>query len=324
MAGKLAVAVIALAGLSAVQAGAEPLTQDDALKILERISTAARTLNYEGTFVYQHGGRVETSRIVHFVDTDGEHEKLETLDGPRREIIRNNDEVLCYYPDAKIVRSQKRIAKRSFPALVPEQLNSIASFYTVRNVRMERVAGFDSQVVILEPKDAMRYGHKLWAEKTTGLLLKARTVDESGRVVEQFAFTQLIIGPSVTREMISPSYEATFPEWRLDRFAQSMLSEVETRWTVHDYPPGFRKIMDMRRTKQGGRVVTHMVYSDGMAAVSIFIESMPGRSVNEGLTRQGAINIYRRTVGDNLVTVLGEAPANTIMQFGNSVAFEGR
>ena len=84
MAGKLAVAVVALAGLSAVHAGAEPLTQGDALKILERISTAARTLNYEGTFVYQHGGRVETSRIVHFVDTDGEHEKLETLDGPRR------------------------------------------------------------------------------------------------------------------------------------------------------------------------------------------------------------------------------------------------
>jgi sigma-E factor negative regulatory protein RseB len=324
MAGKLAVAVFALAGLSAVQAGAEPLTQDDALKILERIATAARTLNYEGTFVYQHGGRVETSRIVHFVDTDGEHEKLESLDGPRREIIRNNDEVLCYYPDAKIVRSQKRIAKRSFPALVPEQLSSIASFYTVRKVRMERVAGFDSQVVILEPMDAMRYGHKLWAEKTTGLLLKARTVDESGQVVEQFAFTQLIIGPSVTREMISPSYEVSFPEWRLDRFAHPMLSKVETGWTVRDFPPGFRKILDMRRSKPGGRIVTHMVYSDGMAAVSIFIESMPGRSVNEGLARQGAINIYRRALGDNLVTVLGEAPATTVIRFGNSVVFEGR
>jgi len=324
MAGRLAVAAFALAGLSAVHAGAEPLTQGDALEILERISTAARTLNYEGTFVYQHGERVETSRIVHFVDTDGEHEKLETLDGPRREIIRNNDEVLCFYPDAKIVRSQKRIAKRSFPGLVPEQLSSIARFYTVRKGRTERIAGFDSQVVILEPKDAMRYGHKLWAETSTGLLLKARTVNEARKVVEQFAFTQLSIGPSVTREMISPSYEASFPEWRFDRFAQSMLSEVETGWTVRDFPPGFRKIMDMRRTKQGGRIVTHMVYSDGMAAVSIFIESMPGRSVNEGLTQQGAINIYRRKVGDKLVTVLGEAPAVTVMQFGNSVAFEGR
>ncbi len=324
MSSRLAIAALALAGLGVSHAVAEPLTQDDALQILERIATAARTLNYEGTFVYQHGERVETSRIVHFVDTDGEHEKLETLDGPRREIIRNNDEVMCFYPDAKIVRSQKRIAKRSFPALVPEQLSSIAQYYSVRKGRMERVAGFDAQVVILHPNDAMRYGHKLWAETNTGLLLKARTVNEARQVVEQFAFTQLNIGRGVTREMINPSYQASIPEWRLDRLAQSMLSEVETGWTVRDFPPGFRKIMDMRRTKTGGRVVTHMVYSDGMAAVSIFIESMPGRSVNEGLSRQGAINIYRRTVGDNLVTVLGETPAATVIQIGNSVVFEQR
>ena len=324
MSSRLAIATLALAGLGASHAVAEPLTQGDALQILERIATAARTQNYEGTFVYQHGERVETSRIVHFVDTDGEHEKLETLDGPRREIIRNNDEVLCFYPDAKIVRSQQRIAKRSFPALVPEQLSSIAQYYSIRKGRTERVAGFEAQVVILQPNDAMRYGHKLWAETNTGLLLKARTLNEARQVVEQFAFTQLNIGSGVTREMVNPSYKANIPEWRLDRFAQSMLSEVETGWTVRDFPPGFRKIMDMRRTKQGGRVVTHMVYSDGMAAVSIFIESMPGRSVNEGLSRQGAINIYRRAVGDNLVTVLGETPAVTVMQIGNSVVFEKR
>ena len=323
MVARLSVAVVLLAGLSAVRAGAEPLTQGDALRILDRIATAARTLNYSGTFVYQHGERVETSRIVHFVDTDGEHEKLETLDGPRREIIRNNDEVLCYYPDAKVVRSQKRVLQRSFPALVPEQLSSITEYYTVRIGLPERVAGFDSQAVILEPKDGMRYGHKLWAETRSGLLLKARTLNEARQIVEQFAFTQLNIGSGVTKDMIKPTYQATDPEWRLDRFAQSIPDETDTGWTVRDFPPGFRKIMEMRRTKQGGRVVvTHMVYSDGMAAVSIFIESMTGRTVNQGLTRQGAINIYRRTVGDKLVTVLGEAPAITVMQMGDSVSFE--
>jgi sigma-E factor negative regulatory protein RseB len=325
MVGKVAVAVVALAGMASLQAGAESLARDEALKILERIATAARTLNYNGTFVYQHGERVETSRIVHFVDTDGEHEKLETLDGPRREIIRNNDEVLCYYPDAKVVRSQKRVAQRSFPALLPEQLSAITQYYTVRMGRPERVAGFDSQAVILEPKDGMRYGHKLWAESGSGLLLKALTLNEERNVVEQFAFTQLNIGSGVTRDMISPTYQVSYPEWRLDRFAQAMIDEGDTGWTVSSFPPGFHKVMEMRRTKQGGRiVVTHMVYSDGMAAVSVFIESMSGRAVNEGLTRQGAINIYRRTVGDKLVTVLGEAPAATIMQIGNSVSFQER
>ncbi len=325
MVGRLSVAILALAGMASVPVGAEPLAQDEALRILQRIATAARTLNYNGTFVYQHGERVETSRIVHFVDTDGEHEKLETLDGPRREIIRNNDEVLCYYPDAKVVRSQKRVAQRSFPALLPEQLSAITQFYIVRMGRPQRVAGFDSQAVILEPKDGMRYGHKLWADTESGLLLKALTLNEERHVVEQFAFTQLNIGSGVTRKMISPTYQVSYPEWRLDRFAQDMLNEGETGWQVGNFPPGFQKVMEMRRTKQGGRVVvTHMVYSDGMAAVSVFIESMSGRAVNEGLTRKGAINIYRRMVGDKIVTVLGEAPAVTVMQIGNSVSFQER
>ncbi|UCD70083.1 MAG: MucB/RseB C-terminal domain-containing protein [Betaproteobacteria bacterium] len=325
MIGRVAVAVV-MAGLALGQAGAEPLAQDEALKILERIATAARTLNYKGTFVYQHSEQVETSRIVHFVDTGGdEHEKLETLDGPRREIIRNNDEVLCYYPDAKVVRSQKRLAQRSFPALLPEQLNSIAQHYTVSMGRQGRVAGFDSQLVTLEPKDGMRYGHKLWAESGSGLLLKALTLNEERQVVEQFAFTQLNIGSGVSKEMITPTYQVSYPEWRLDQFAQAMISGDKADWTVSDFPPGFDKIMEMQRTKQGGRiVVTHVVYSDGMAAVSVFVESMSGRAVNEGLARQGAINIYRRTVGDKLVTVLGEAPAATVMQIANSVSFQER
>lgn len=320
MAGRFSVAIVGLAALGAVQAAADPLPQDDALQILERIATAARTLNYTGTFVYQHGERVETSRIVHFVDDDGEHEKLETLDGPRREIIRNNDEVLCYYPDAKVVRSQQRVVQRSFPALLPEQLVSITRYYTVREGPSERVAGFESRAVILEPKDGMRYGHKLWAETGSGLLLKARTLNEARQVVEQFAFTQLNIGSGITREMVSPTYEAAALGWRQDRFSHVMPSQSDTGWAVRDFPPGFRKVMEMQRTKSGGLVtVTHMVYSDGMAAVSIFIESRSGRAVNEGLTRQGAINIYRRSMGDKVVTVLGEAPEVTVKQIGDSV-----
>lgn len=321
---RLFIPVFALVGITVFEAAAGSLEETDALQMLERIASAARNLNYSGTFVYQHGQRVETSRIVHFVDSDGEHEKLETLDGPRREIIRNNDEVLCYYPDAKVVRSQKRMQVRSFPALLPEQLSAITQYYSVRKDKTERIAGFSSQALVLEPRDGMRYGHKLWAELDTGLLLKARTLNEARQVVEQFAFTQVTIGTGVTREMVAPTYQTNFPEWRLDKFAQAMLENTEPGWTVTEFPPGFQKIMEMRRTKQGdSTVITHVVYSDGMAAVSIFVESASGRNrLQEGLSRQGAINVYRRTVGDKLVTVLGEAPAATVMQIANSVSFQ--
>jgi len=305
---------------------AAPLQQPEALALLQKIADAARKLNYSGTFVYQHGDQVETSRIVHFVDSGNEYEKLETLDGPRREVIRNNDEVLCYYPDAKIVRSDKRVARRTFPALLPEQLSSLTEYYEIRMGESERIGGFDSQALVLEPKDGMRYGHKFWADTASGLLLKARMLSERHNVVEQFSFTQLSIGAGVTREMVQPSFNIRFPEWRLDRFANNTISEIESGWTVRNFPPGFRKVLEMRRTKQGNAVlVTHMVYSDGLAAVSVFIEPAATRQrISEGLSQQGAINIYTRTLNDQVVTVLGEAPATTVMQIANSIAPRSR
>lgn len=313
-------AVFAL-GLSGGVACADPLQQSDALALLQKIADAARELNYAGTFVYQHGDQVETSRIVHFVDGGNEYEKLETLDGPRREVIRNNDEVLCYYPDAKIVRSDKRVARRTFPALLPEHLSSLTEYYEIRKAESERIGGFNSQALVLEPKDGLRYGHKFWADTASGLLLKARMLSERHSVVEQFSFTQVTIGSGVTREMVQPSFNIRFPEWRLDRFANNAISELESGWTVKNFPPGFRKVLEMRRTKQGNAVlVTHMVYSDGLAAVSVFIEPAATRNrINEGLSQQGAINIYTRAIDDQIVTVLGEAPAATVMQIANSV-----
>lgn len=314
-------ALFALA-FSGTVAAADSLKQTEALALLQKIADAARELNYSGIFVYQHGDQFETSRIAHFVENGNEYEKLESLDGPRREIVRNNEEVLFYYPDAKIVRSDKRIARRTFPALLPEQLSSLSEFYEIRKSEPERIGGYDAQSLVLEPKDGMRYGHKFWADSASGLLLKARMLSERHSVVEQFSFTQLVIGAGVTREMVQPSFNIRYPEWRLDRFANNTVTEGDSAWTVKNFPAGFHKIMEMRRSKQGNSVlVTHMVYSDGLAAVSIFIEPAASRNkVNEGLSQQGAINIYTRTVDDQIVTVLGEAPASTVMQIANSIS----
>jgi sigma-E factor negative regulatory protein RseB len=314
-------ALFALA-FSGTVAAADSLKQTEALALLQKIADAARELNYSGIFVYQHGDQFETSRIAHFVENGNEYEKLESLDGPRREIVRNNEEVLFYYPDAKIVRSDKRIARRTFPALLPEQLSSLSEYYEIHKSEPERIGGYDAQSLVLEPKDGMRYGHKFWADSATGLLLKARMLSERHNVVEQFSFTQLVIGAGVTREMVQPSFNIRYPEWRLDRFANNTVTEGDSGGTVKNFPAGFHKIMEMRRSKQGNSVlVTHMVYSDGLAAVSIFIEPAASRNkVNEGLSQQGAINIYTRTVDDQIVTVLGEAPASTVMQIANSIS----
>jgi sigma-E factor negative regulatory protein RseB len=303
---------------------ADSLEQADPVAWLERIAKAARQLNYSGTFIYQHGDQVETSRITHYFDRSGEYEKLETLDGPKREIIRNNNEILTYDVERRVVKREKRTPRKNFPALLPDQLSSLTEYYQLRMGEHERIAGFDSQALVLQPKDGFRYGHKLWTDTATGLLLKARMLDENDHVIEQFVFTQLIIGSGITRESVRPSFPAT--EWRREPVGPDSSKQGETGWMVKSQPIGFKKVMEIKRFKTGAQApVAHLVYSDGLAAVSVFIEPLPTkRKFQEGLTHQGAVNIYTKPLPDQLVTVLGEAPAVTVMQIGNSVSFKGQ
>lgn len=299
-------------------------TPPDALAWLQKIAAAARQLNYTGTFVYQYGNHVETSRIIHLVDQSGEHEKLESLDGSPREVIRDNDEVRCYFSDSKTVKVEKRSARKAFPALLPAQFTSLTENYVIKKGGQERIAGFDCQALILEPKDGLRYGHKLWADVNSGLLLKATTLNEKNQVVEQIAFTQLNIGGAIDKEMLKPKFSA--PDWRMNRSPSAESKPSETGWLVKNQPLGFKKIMEMKRTVAGKTApMTHIVFSDGLAAVSVFIEPMPAKMTPaQGLSNQGAINVYTRPVAEHMVTVLGEAPPVTVMQIGNSVSYKGR
>jgi sigma-E factor negative regulatory protein RseB len=312
---------VLLLSLWAGWAAAGTLEQNEALGWLQKIANAARQLNYSGTFVYQHGDQVETSRISHYFDDTGEYEKLVTLDGPKREIVRTNDEILSFDFEHKVVRREKRRPRKMFPALLPEQLSSLTDYYKVRKVEQERIAGFDSQALMLEPRDKLRYGHKLWAEASSGLLLKARMLDEDSHLVEQFVFTQLAIGEGVTRESVAASIKPGIPGWRWDPPESEITAQGDTGWVVGNQPAGFRKIMEMKRSKAGSQArVAHLVFSDGLAAVSVFIEPLTtARSYQEGPAHQGAVNIYTRRLSDQLVTVLGEAPAATVMQMANSV-----
>jgi sigma-E factor negative regulatory protein RseB len=303
-----------------------PATIDDGLAWLQKITTAARQINYSGTFIYQYGNHVETSRIVHAVDDSGEHEKLEILDGLPREIIRNNDEVQCYLPESKTVKVEKRIQRKPFPALLPEQLTNLSESYLIKLGGHERVAGFDCQSLFLEPKDDLRYGYHLWAETNSGLLLKASMLDEKNDVVEQMAFTQVNIGGPIDEEMLKPKYPTKTAGWHYDRSGQPEPITTETGWSVRNPLAGFKKIMEAKRVVSGKSApISHIVYSDGLAAISVFVEPLfPGVKPLNGVSKRGALNIYTKPLDDYQVTVLGEVPAMTVVEIGNSVYYTGK
>ena len=293
---------------------------EDAAAWLARAAAAAQKHNYVGTIVYQHGGRFETSRLVHLNDKGEEFEKLVNLDGPAREVIRMNGEVRCYYPDAKMVRVEPRTFRNAFPSLSPQQQAALSEFYTFRMAERGRVAGIETQAWVFEPRDGLRYGHKFWADPVSGLLVKARIVDERNETVEQFAFTEIAIGVKIDRAMVNPTWAVTPPDWQLRQSGPGEADSKDTGWTVTRVPPGFIKIVDGYRRLPGTREVAHLVYSDGLVAVSVFIEPVGPASHPIGISRQGGINVIIRQQDDNLVTVLGEVPVATVRQIAHSVA----
>jgi sigma-E factor negative regulatory protein RseB len=303
----------------------------EAQVLLRKIQSSAQRLNYSGIFVYQQGGQVRTSRITHILDGKNEAEKLEILDGKPREYIRHNDEVICYVPGARTLLIERRVPRETFPAILTANPAELGQYYEVRKEQAGRVAGQDCQAIVLEPKDKLRYGYKLWADKATGLLLRAQTLNEQHEVVEQISFTQIAIG-NIDRSQVKPTYGHT-TDWHVEN---ARMSPVDlTGWTVRSLPPGFKRIREVKRLVSNTpsqpetakhvasthREVAQIVFSDGVAAISVFIE--PGsQSRTEGSMQQGALNIVGRRYGDFWLTIVGEVPASAILQVSNSIEYK--
>ncbi len=311
------------AAAAAAQAWAQDGGAVDALEWLRKIADSSRTVSYSGTFAYQHGSRVETSRVVHYVNqAGGVFEKLETLDGPPREVVRANDHVTAYLPDARVVLVERR-STRHMPVMLPEHLSDLNSQYEVKKLEQDRVGGFACQWVGVAPKDKLRYGRKFCAELSSGLPLRAQVYNERSEVIESFGFSQLTLGGKFSREQVTSKYEARAQaqRWRVDKSALDVMEQaVDTGWVANNLPAGFRKSMEVKRTIAGRPVaMPHLVYTDGLAAISVFIEPKLREPGAKPLISQGAVHIYRRVYGDFIVTVLGEAPAATVIQFANSM-----
>jgi len=307
--------VFALAVLAVAPARAQ-----DAAAWLARAATAARELNYVGTIAFHLGDRADTSRIVHLNEKGSQFEKLTSLDGPAREVIRGNGEVRCYFPDARVVRVEPPSFRNAFPSLSPQQQATLLEFYEFRKAETTRVAGLEAQAYVFEPKDGFRYGHKFWADTQTGLLLKARLLNERGEAIEQFAFLDVHIGARVDRDMVKPSWPPVPPDWEVKELDRGNIVTRETGWVATKLPPGFVKVVEGYRSLSSRKSrIVHLMFSDGFVAVSVFVEPAGASAHPNGLSQRGPLSVYTRQVDDYLVTVLGEAPGAAVRQIAQSV-----
>ncbi len=290
---------------------------------LQKMHKASHTLNYSGKFVYQQGKQLSLMKIIHASGTDSEYERLISLDDVGREIIRSNGVVTCILPDSKSVVVEKARPAHQFPPEFPMKINHLKNLYRFMLDKTEMVAGRNSQKIVIAPEDQYRYGHRLWIDNETGLLLKTHLVDEHGNLLEQFMFTQIEFMDKIPEEQLKPRVIGDAYTWYEAEPATETEDNADSGWVAKRLPDGFNSDMDRSHNMPNKKLVRHLVFSDGLASVSIFIERSQKRATNlVGSSRMGAVNAYGRRLNDYYVTAVGEVPNETVKLISESVTYE--
>ncbi len=304
--------------LSAFLLAPGALLADDGLALLQRIAQGSRQLTYSGVFVYRSGSRVDTSRIVHSVSDGVELERIEALDGSPREVLRAGSEVKCFFPEEKLLIIENRPGQRGFPSLLPAGLGSLPEHYAIHGGATGRVAGINSRAVLLKPRDEWRYGHEFWMDTASGLLLKATLLGTGGEALESFAFTDVRIGGPLERGALKPGFDSD--KVRVQHVRTTEMRADDMGWTFRTQLPGFRKVSTMKRqTGEASAESLHVVFSDGLASISVFIEPGAGAGGQEATATLGPVNVFRREVDEHRVVVMGEVPAIAVRRLGEGV-----
>lgn len=324
----VALSILAAIGVAAAQTptGPPPGGKGSERTINEwlvRMHEASRMRSYIGTFVVSsNAGAMSSARIWRACDAEQQLERVETLTGAPRSTFRRNDEVMVFMPESRVVRVEKRESTGLFPDLLQSREASIPEFYAARRIGLDRVAGFDADVVLLAPKDNLRFGYRIWSEKKSGLVVKLQTLDTEGNVLEQAAFSELQLDAPVRIEKLAQMM-VTPDGWRVEKAEAVKANALTEGWALKAAIPGFQPMSCYKRPARAGAPpegTMQWIFSDGLASVSLFVEAYDRqRHAKEGFFASGATHSLTRRVQDWWLTVVGEVPPLTLRAFAQSL-----
>ncbi|MFT0534177.1 MucB/RseB C-terminal domain-containing protein [Castellaniella hirudinis] len=301
-----------LGGAQAADLDPAPSASPDVLAFLQQVQDSARQTDYTGLYVYQQGHQLLAFQLTHVLDGTGERERLQVLDGPPRECLRQNGIEQCLYPKPKLVISQQARSDH-FPALLLANAQSIIKHYDWQPpVASDRVAGRECAVSDLKARDDLRYSYRICTDSQTHLLLKIQTLGPDGQLIDQTAFSSIRQGADAQPVNLVPPWDTR--SWRLVTEA-SAETDLQAQGWRFSLPAGFEPAAQLVRQFGQRHAVNQFVISDGLAAISIFIETFdPERDQNirQGGLRQGAVNIYRMRLASYWLTAVGEVPEQTV------------
>jgi sigma-E factor negative regulatory protein RseB len=303
---------------------------DDARGLLERMEHALATRNYQGTFVHEHDGQIETLRIVHRVEGAGFAERLVSLDGSGREVIRRDGELRAYFPDQRVALVESDTKTGLLFSGLQGLDSSAGQMYRLSEEAPTRISGREARVLLVEPLDDLRYGYRVWVDEASAMPLKTQLHTAAGRLIEELVFTELTLPAQVDDGALQPARAAR--QCRLLRHAAAGAAEpaqaADTTWDAADLPPGFRLVANSTRLMGNEqRAVTHLVFSDGLATVSVFVEPQSrlpasgrrGPAPSPTLTQMGSSSAVSTEVDGHRVTAIGEVPPDTVRAIAGSL-----
>lgn len=290
---------------------------------LLRMHEASRRRAYIGTLVVSSGGSMASSRVWHICDGTQQMERVESLTGAPRSTFRRNDEVITFSPQSRVAVAEKRESLGLFPHLLKTVDVAIEQYYNATPQGIERVAGFDADVVQLTPRDGLRFGYRIWSEKRSGLVVKLQTLDAQGKVLEQVAFSELQLDAPVSMDKLNRMMGNT-EGYKVETPVLIKTTPAAEGWRLAQDVPGFRPMSCYRRPSGAGVDAVQWVFSDGLASVSVFIDAFdPRRHTQEGLQTMGATNALMRRVqgrgGSWWLTLVGEVPVQTLQAFAQGL-----
>ena len=260
-------------------------------------------------------------RIIHKADGNKEQERLVSLTGFAREVIRDSESVTCYFPDNHAVMVEKSRPKKFLSTQLPEPIERIAGYYAFSVGGKDRVAGRPTWIVNIVPRDDYRYGYQLWIDEETKLMLKSELKDDSGWPVEQILFTNIAFLSAVPPELLKPAISGKGYTWYNNSVMSASVASDKSAWEVTSLPNGFMlSSREQQDAAENKLPLVHMVYSDGLAMVSVFIEKIDGQPGQiPGTSKIGGVNTFATYANGYQVTAVGEVPQKTVRLMVNSV-----
>ena len=295
---------------------------------LMRMHQASLNRSYVGTFVVSAGGNMSSAKIWHVCEGAQQVERVETLTGAPRSIFRHNDQVTTFMPDHKVARTEKRESLGLFPQLFESADSRIADFYKFRQEGLERVAGVDADIIMLIPRDRLRFGYRVWSERKNGLVVKLQTLDADGKIVEEAAFSELQLDAPVSMNQLIQMM-GKVQGYRLDKPVLVKTTAAAEGWTLKTPVAGFNAISCYKRPASAlgggdksatGEGPLQWIFSDGLASVSIFVEPFDRqRHVRESALSLGATQTLTRKLDAHWITLVGEVPISTLKLFASAL-----